>query len=1305
MSQAIGTAIVKFITGATSVNAIVANVVGTAALMVGSNLLTPKARFGNVKERDSLNIRGINSRGSTDSRSYIYGQVRVGGTVVYMETTGTDNEFLHMVLVHCDHEVEELGDVYVNDVKVVFDSGSEGSLRNAQGTRFRNSLYIADHLGGPSQTVDSTLDAASGKWGSSDKLSGMAYTYIRMELKTGEDNAFPNGIPTFTRVVKGRKVYDPRLDSTQTGISGSGSQRSNDSTTWTWSDNWALCVANYITSDFGYGRFGNSWSNINIAELDASADNCDETVNEVFASWSNGETVSEGWRRSVDVYLLKANNDGTTGSTIPDHTGWSVGDTVNDGTVVWTVELASISNTTTRYKLDGIVEADEDPLEVVKEMKGAAAGFIEYIGGSWVITSGRYQAPTITLTESDFAGPITGTSKDDRTRAINGVRGVIANKNDAYNVIDAPPISSAAYVTEDNGVESFRDLKLLYTTSTSAAQRLFKIELLRARQSLAFRSTFTASAFRLKAGDTFSLDFDRYGFSGKVFQVWSTQLKTGGDGELVVDVEFRETASNIYSYTAITDETVVDPAPNTSLPDPFSISNATGLTTTSSSATMIQTGDGTIQPTIHVDWTAAASVNVIGYELRWERFVNQYEYMTLLGREVTSAVIYGVVEDSDYEVQIRSLTPVKTSSWSSVSIVTAVGKSAAPADPSSPTVVAVENGITVSFSEHPDLDFFNYHIWVQTSSSPPTHTGTNPFTPIATTSTSGLTKTIFGLDPSTTYYVFTAAMDSSRLFSDIVATTPATISPLAIANDGSLGELAGQDTVDLTTTSTGGVSGVLPTSNTDATDNGTTIDTSGNIDAEINLNANGSISVGKTNAASTLSGFWLGTDGAGDYDFHIGNTVKSLQWDGSVGTLSITGDVDINVDNAFSVSEKILATGNAAYDTWQGPTVTGAGLFSQSPEGSDSSMGLLNVGAAANTDIDLFAAFTDGNYASKTAVGGERHFDITARGYDGTNYKTGGTIQIDILGPVSSSHTSARSDIEIFPKLTDGTGDSYRFTPTGLVFTRSSGLYEATLRNDGANDRLTCDDLRVAYNLYVGSTNTYLYEDSASVLRTDDLLKVGLGITSYGGIDIDETATAQLRMFNRSNVNDSNDYWDIRHANGGQLQFLYRDNSAAAWDHYTEFMEDGSILIQQNAMRLWNYSSANSDITSLTTGSTFGALIEGDQSGHLVLGIRGNDSSDGVYILKDETNSSGRGSYDTMLLRVDSNVGVQTGNAINLEVQGNTKTNLYHSTLNDGYAYFRYGSSSLVDFQLRVNSGNLEFSVNAGSSWNTIATV
>ena len=130
-----------------------------------------------------------------------------------------------------------LGDLYVNGEVVSFSAySSDGALRSATGTRYSGSLWIADHHGGPSQTVNSTLDAAMGNWGSNDKLSGMSYTYIRLLLKDGDDNAFPTGIPQFQRVVKGRKVYDPR----------EASHDPDDSTTWEYSSNWALCVADYL---------------------------------------------------------------------------------------------------------------------------------------------------------------------------------------------------------------------------------------------------------------------------------------------------------------------------------------------------------------------------------------------------------------------------------------------------------------------------------------------------------------------------------------------------------------------------------------------------------------------------------------------------------------------------------------------------------------------------------------------------------------------------------------------------------------------------------------------------------------------------------------------------------------------------------------------------------------------------------------------------------------------------------------------------------------------------------------------------
>jgi hypothetical protein len=67
-----------------------------------------------------------------------------------------------------------------------------------------------------------------------------------------------------------------------------------------------------------------------------------------------------------------------------------------------------------------------------------------------------------------------------------------------------------------------------------------------------------------------------------------------------------------------------------------------------------------------------------------------------------------------------------------------------------------------------------------------------------------------------------------------------------------------------------------------------------------------------------------------------------------------------------------------------------------------------------------------------------------------------------------------------------------------------------------------------------------------------------------------------------------------------------------------------------------SYNSSDTDVTGLINGSTFGTLIQGQTSGHVVIGIRGNDSSDSFAIIKDEANATGLGSYDTRLFEIDS---------------------------------------------------------------------
>lgn len=876
--------------------------------MVGANLLAPKVDFGSANTRRSLNVRGRNQRNATTNRQYIYGQVKAGGTVAYMGTSGTDNEFLHMVLVHCDHEVEELGDLYVNGEKVDMAAGGEGVLRTTSSTsdRFYQSLYIADHLGGPSQTsADSTLDAATGDINSSDAFKGMAYTYIRMELKQpndaspDEENAFPSGIPQFQRVIKGMKVYDPR----------EAGHDAADSTTWEYSSNWALCVGHFLQSDFGYGRYGLSYDEINSTELTASANNADETIDELWTARSDSETLkTTGYTRSLSGWLIQNwDTTGTTGVGAPSLAGKVAGDTVTDGDITWTLWKAS-TNSANRYELNGMVDSHEDPIEVLRKMKTAASGMVEYVGGEWIIRSGRYIAPTITLSESDFSSGISGTTKDDRTNAVNTVKGVIVDKLDSYQVIDAPSVTNSTFVTEDGGVESVKEMELMYTNSHKTAQRLFKIELNKARQSITHKASFTSKAMQLQVGDTFQLNFAKYGYVNKVFEVWSHQLVVS-DGALMVEMEFRETAANVYDWDHTTDETALDPSPNTTLPSPFTVPSGPTPTITSGTSTLVQTADGTISPTMHVDWTPATDSNVIAYELRWERFTNQYEYMTVNGQSSSTAVIGGVVEGSTYGVQIRCITPLKIGLWGTSVDHDVVGKSAAPTAPTGFAAAATVEGVKLTMDEHPDIDFKQFLIFQNTNNSKP---GAHSYT------TTDTTKALTGLTAGQTYHFWLEAEDTTGHKTAAASGVNATPTATAAGDVTGLGALATEDTVDLTTTGGGGVSGVLPTSNTEATDNGATINTSGNVDASIDFTASGAIKHGKTSSDdASNAGFWLGEDGASDYDFHIGDADNSLKWDGSASTLTVQGDLtagSIDIGTGFSRTQ----IANTGVSSWAG---------------------------------------------------------------------------------------------------------------------------------------------------------------------------------------------------------------------------------------------------------------------------------------------------------------------------------------------------------------------------------------------------
>jgi hypothetical protein len=114
---------------------------------------------------------------------------------------------------------------------------------------------------------------------------------------------------------------------------------------------------------------------------------------------------------------------------------------------------------------------------------------------------------------------------------------------------------------------------------------------------------------------------------------------------------------------------------------------------------------------------------------------------------------------------------------------------------------------------------------------------------------------------------------------------------------------------------------------------------------------------GKTSAASTTAGVFLGHDGGGtpgNYDFAVGDGTKSIVWDGSAGTFTIT---NVNI----STNGQLISTGSAASSGGNGAVVgapTNTGVF-----------GVVGVATSGHTVPALGGYSTSTNTAAVGVLG------------------------------------------------------------------------------------------------------------------------------------------------------------------------------------------------------------------------------------------------------------------------------------------------------------------------------------------------
>lgn len=160
----------------------------------------------------------------------VYGRARLGAQIANVLVYQTK---LVVQAVWCEGEIDAISSVTLNNETLPV------------------GVTATHYTGTAGQTVNSTLVAAFAAIGIvyTDALPGIAYSVFQIPASASA------GFPGFEAIIRGRKVYDPRVPTTA------------------WSDNPALCLADFIASDvYGLGR------TVDSASIGTVADDCDALV-------------------------------------------------------------------------------------------------------------------------------------------------------------------------------------------------------------------------------------------------------------------------------------------------------------------------------------------------------------------------------------------------------------------------------------------------------------------------------------------------------------------------------------------------------------------------------------------------------------------------------------------------------------------------------------------------------------------------------------------------------------------------------------------------------------------------------------------------------------------------------------------------------------------------------------------------------------------------------------------------------------------------------------------------------------------
>jgi hypothetical protein len=341
---------------------------------------------------------------------YGMGRSYVGGFKVYDDSSdGSDNDERTMIMVgsHAG-PIEGFENFLADYIAIPFPASSGGLIYGEANGYYNNFMFVNSRKGTRPDTALSAPPGATGVfrgWGASHKLSGMACWSVTMEFDE-KGKRYAGGIPAYGMVAKWVHAYDPRKDGTYPG--GTGTQRWNDESTWTWTENAGLHALTYAR-----GRFMNGIKVVGAGIPQASID--------------------------IPAFVELAN--------LCDANNWKMGGFVYEG--------------------PGISKWDN-----LKRILDAAAAKPVWVGGILTLAISAPKVALDTVTFADLAeGEITIAAMSPWKDKFNTIIPRYRSEGHRWEYVQADAVTQATYVTEDGEVKSDERQYDLIQDKDLAAQR------------------------------------------------------------------------------------------------------------------------------------------------------------------------------------------------------------------------------------------------------------------------------------------------------------------------------------------------------------------------------------------------------------------------------------------------------------------------------------------------------------------------------------------------------------------------------------------------------------------------------------------------------------------------------------------------------------------------------------------------------------------------------------------------------------------------------------------------------------------